>query len=421
MDVDALIRRAATLLEKGDAKGAAAIARSALAEEDDPGRSIRLRMLLADALVAMGDTDEAVEVLRMVSVILDDRAGIADTAIAPQTARAHVLGRRRLEGPGPPRDMIEAQRWAERLSAVGWARSDRRLLAEGQLLLGLVASMGGRPWRARHHATLAAEMAPSSRRRLPVDFAALLALVWWLGDRPGRAIQTIDLLGRDRPGERSVRAAARFDLGEVDRAAREADLAWEGLGPPGGLEAIGGLLAWPSTDPLLGVQAAETVAAAHRAGQPLLLPHLVVSLAARALFRSRRRQAGVELARDVRAALVGPWPRGAAVYALEVLEDEEPLARSEARSSAALRARRLAAVRRHDQHALRKLHREFEGAGLLFESAQTLVAAGRAAAVRGMDGRGMMSDGAARLLSLGARADARRVRAELARTAGPER
>ena len=419
MNTDSLARRAATLLEKADAKGAAAMARRALAEEGDPGRSIRLRMLLADALVAMGDTAEAVEVLKMVSVILDDRAGIADATVAPETARAHVLGRRRLGGPGPPKDMIEAQRWAERLAAVGGARSDRRLLAEGQLLLGLVAAMGGRPWRARHHADMAAEMAPSSRRRLPVDFAALLALVWWLGDRPRRAIQTIDLLGRDRPGERSVRAAARFDLGEVDRASREAELAWEGAGPPGALEAIGGLLAWPSTEPQLAVQAAEAVAAAHRSDQPLMLPHLVLSLAARALYRSRRRQAGVELAREVRDAIEGPWPRGAAVYALEVLEDEENLARSEAHSFSALRAERLGAIRAPDPHALRRLHREFEAAGLLFESAQTLVDAGRAAAVLGLDGRRMMSDGAERLLALGARADARRVRAEMARAAGP--
>jgi hypothetical protein len=150
-----------------------------------------------------------------------------------------------------------------------------------------------------------------------------------------------------------------------------------------------------------------------------MLPHLVLSLAARALYRSRRRQAGVELAREVRDAIDGPWLRGAAVYALEVLEDEENLARSEAHSFSALRAERLAAIRAPDPHALRRLHREFEAAGLLFESAQTLVDAGRAAAVLGLDGRRMMSDGAERLLALGARADARRVRAEMARAAGP--
>ncbi|MBI4259151.1 MAG: hypothetical protein HY658_01170 [Actinobacteria bacterium] len=413
---DSLIRRATGLLEAGQAEGAAEMVRTALAVERDPSRSVGLMKVLADALVVLGDLAGALNVLREAASTVGADEGAAAGDIARRTARALILGRRRLRGPAIPGGAREAEAWSERLLAMGHG-GNPAFRAEGELLLALTDGFAGLPSRARTHALRATQEGIVAGARLPPDFGALLGLAWWLADEPREAIGAIDRLGRDGRDARSVRAVARFEMGEVQAAATDASVAWDGRTVPAGLEALGGLLAWPSSDPALAGHVGEAMAAAHLDDRPVPLAHLSLSLASRALLRSGRRSLAQQLARDVGASVHGGWPRGAAAHAFEVLENVEALAAYEDGSVASFRHRRLEGAHALEPDTLVAVGRRFRATGFQFEAAESLAAAGRAALARGDEQRGkrLLSEAAERYEAMAATTELTRVRSELQR------
>lgn len=421
MQAEGLLGRAVALLEGGQAAAAAEIARTALTTERDPGRTVRFMAILADALIALGDYAGGINVLHGASALVGSDAGPESSDITRRTARAYILGQRRLRGGGPAGGATEAQAWAERVIGMGSQRDDHGIQAEGEALQALVHGLSGHPVRARANVLRASRLATGSTAALRVapDLPALLALSWWLSDEPGEAVATIDRAGRDRPDERSLRAAGRFELGDVGGAAREASVAWDGTDAPRGLEALGGLVSWPSVDSALAARAGQILVDAHRAGFPLVLPHLSLSLAARALLRSGHRSLAQEVANQVAESVTSGWPRGAATLAYEVMEDADALARFEDGSVAALRRDRITAARGMDVDALLAVRRRFNTAGLPFEATETFAAAGRAAYVSGDTARShrILSEAADAYAELGASVEAARAREELIRTA----
>jgi hypothetical protein len=421
MQTEGLLGRATALLEGGQPAAAAEMARTALTTERDPGRTVRLMAILADALIALGDYTGGINVLHGASALVGSDASAESADLTRRTARAYILGQRRLRGGGPAGGATEAQAWAERVIGVGSQRDDPGIQAEGEALQALVHALSGHPVRARAHVLRASRLAHGSTVALRVapDFPALLALSWWLSDEPGEAAATIDRAGRDRPDERSLRAAGRFEAGDIAGAGREASAAWDGAEAPRGLEGLGGLLAWPSTDPALAARAAQILVDAHRAGFPLALPHLSLSLAARALLRSGHPGLAQETAAQVAGAVTSGWPRGAAALAYEVMEDADALGRFEDGSVAALRRDRIRAAGGMDVDSLLAVRRRFQTAGLPFESVETFAAAGRAAYVGGDQARShrILSEAAEAYMELGASVEAARVRQELIRTA----
>jgi hypothetical protein len=417
MGSDALLGRASGMLRSGEPAGAAEIARAALATEDEPARAIRLMMLLTDALIEMGDAPGARNVLAQAEAMVGIEAGATAAEIARRHARALLLGQRRLRAVIDPVRQTEALSWADRLVSMGPPGGDAAWQVEGDLYRALTYAMAGQTVRAKPNALRCARTARGLLSRVSPDLVALLALTWWLIGEPGEAVLAVERLGSDRSDERSMRAVGRFETGDVRGALLDASVAWDGMTPPRGVEALGGLLAWGSADPARATAAARAMAQSHRTALTVPLPVLTISLAARALFRAGQIAEAQALAREVAASVSDGWPRGEATLAYELLEDAEGLGWAEPGSIAALRRDRLDAAHDLDVDRLLATRRRFLNAGHPFEAAETLAMAGRLAFVRGDEGLGgrLLGDAERAYEQMGASVEAERTRADLVR------